>query len=117
MKQCFRATRRLFSIVLLCCGFVGVTSCVKLSQPVTALKGQNASQSATTEISSAPRLDINTVTPEQLEKLPGIGRTLAARIVEHRERYGRFRRAEHLIIVRGISDRRFRLIRELITVE
>jgi competence protein ComEA len=49
-----------------------------------------------------------------LEALPGIGEALAARIVEHRQRYGRFRRAEHLIMVRGMSDRRFRKLRELV---
>ena len=47
----------------------------------------------------------------------GIGKALATRIFEHRERYGPFRRVEHLIIVRGISDNRFRALRELITVE
>jgi len=52
-----------------------------------------------------------------LEKLPGIGRGLAERIVEHREKYGPFRRPEHLIMVRGISDKRFRALRDSITVE
>jgi DNA uptake protein ComE-like DNA-binding protein len=42
---------------------------------------------------------------------------LAARIIEHRERYGTFRRPEHLIIVRGISDKRFRALRDLITID
>jgi len=54
---------------------------------------------------------------QELEKLPGIGKGLAERIVDHREKYGPFRRTEHLIIVRGISDKRFRGLRDLITVE
>jgi competence protein ComEA len=49
--------------------------------------------------------------------LPGIGPGLAARIIEHRERHGRFRRVEHLIMVRGLSDRRFREMRSYVTVE
>ncbi|MGH9943991.1 MAG: ComEA family DNA-binding protein [Pyrinomonadaceae bacterium] len=53
------------------------------------------------------RININTAAREELEKLPGVGAGLAARIVEHRERYGPFRRAEHLMMVRGISERRF----------
>lgn len=65
---------------------------------------------------NAPRIDINTATEHELETLPGIGPALAARIVEHRRRYGPFRRPEELIIVRGISERRFRQIRHLITV-
>jgi len=41
---------------------------------------------------------------------------LAARIIEYREKHGPFRRPEHLIIVRGISDRDFRVLRDLITL-
>ena len=41
---------------------------------------------------------------------------LAERIIEHREKFGPFRRPEHLIIVRGISDKRFRALQNLITV-
>jgi competence ComEA-like helix-hairpin-helix protein len=66
---------------------------------------------------NAQRININTAPAAQLEKLPGIGKGLAERIIEHRERFGPFRRIEHLIIVRGISDRRFRALRDLITVE
>jgi len=49
--------------------------------------------------------------------LPGIGKGLAERIIDHREKFGPFRRPEHLIIVRGISDKRFRALQDLITVE
>jgi competence protein ComEA len=48
--------------------------------------------------------------------LPGIGPGLAMRIIEHRQRYGRFRRAEHLIMVRGLSDERFRVLRPFAVV-
>ncbi|HEX8174333.1 MAG TPA: helix-hairpin-helix domain-containing protein [Pyrinomonadaceae bacterium] len=78
------------------------------------------------QIASAPFLDpervpqspvnINTAQAEELERLPGIGRALAARIIAFREEYGPFRRAEHLIMVRGIGDRRFRRLRPFITV-
>jgi competence ComEA-like helix-hairpin-helix protein len=68
-------------------------------------------------LSPATRININTATPNELETLPGIGKAMAARIIEHREKYGRFRRPEHLIIVRGISDRKFRALREFIAVD
>jgi len=61
--------------------------------------------------------NLNTATREELAGLPGIGQTMAARIIAHRERYGPFRRAEHLMMVRGISDRRFRQLRALVSVE
>src|SRR2546423_120335 len=62
-------------------------------------------------------ININTASANELETLPGIGKGLADRIIDHRERFGPFRRMEHLIIVRGISDRRFRALRDLVTVQ
>lgn len=61
-------------------------------------------------------ININTASVSDLEELPGVGKVLAERIVEHRENYGPFRRAEHLLMVRGISDRKFRELRPMLTV-
>jgi competence ComEA-like helix-hairpin-helix protein len=85
--------------------------------PSTTQTQANDQQSAATKQSTPARININTATANELETLPGIGKGLAARIIEHREQHGPFRRPEHLIIVRGISDKRFRGLRELITVE
>lgn len=65
----------------------------------------------------APLVNVNDASAAELEKLPGVGRALAARIVAHRAEYGRFRRPEHLMMVRGVSDRRFRALRALIRAE
>lgn len=73
-----------------------------------------------TVASSGPatkRININIATANDLETLPGIGKGLAERIVAYREKHGPFRRPEHLIIVRGISDKRFRGLRDIVTVE
>jgi competence protein ComEA len=61
--------------------------------------------------------NINTASLAELEKLPGVGRSIAERIIAHRKQYGPFRRAEHLMMVRGISDRKFRDMQTLIVVE
>ena len=53
----------------------------------------------------------------ELEKLPRVGRETARKIVEHRERHGAFQRAEDLIMVSGMTDKKFREIRKLIKVE
>ena len=92
-----------------------VSGCVKRnsSQPVNPARSGSLSEQRTPH----SRININTASATELEKLPGIGKALAARIVEHREKYGAFRRAEHLIMVRGFSDRRFRALQEMITVE
>src|SRR5437763_16993291 len=97
------------------------TACVKRArnQPVTIQQPTNDRQSIAliANYQQTPRININTAPAAELETLPGIGTALAARIIEHREKYGPFRRVEHLIIVRGISDKRIRALRELITVE
>jgi competence ComEA-like helix-hairpin-helix protein len=62
-------------------------------------------------------ININTATSQELERLPGVGKVTAERVVAHRHQYGPFRRAEHLMMVRGISDRKFRAIRPMIVVE
>jgi competence protein ComEA len=64
-----------------------------------------------------PRININSASANELETLPGVGPGLAERIIEHRQKYGPFRRPEHLLIVRGIGDKRFRALQDLITVE
>lgn len=66
---------------------------------------------------SSARININTASAGELESLPGIGKAFAARIIEHRDKYGPFRKPEHLIIVRGLSARRFSQFRDMITVE
>lgn len=68
-------------------------------------------------IKSQHALNINTADKHSLEALPGIGAELAAKIIEHRTRYGPFRKPEHLLIVDGISERRFHDVENLITTD
>lgn len=113
--------RALLSLPLACALSLLNTSCVKLPRHASQLSeqtGRSISQmEATTEATRASLININTASTKELESLPGIGKGLASRIVAFREQYGRFRRAEHLLMVRGISDRRFRAMRALITAE
>jgi len=84
---------------LTCCA----VACAKRSRATANASANYTSASPTTQ-----RLNLNTAPAKELEVLPGIGKGLAERIVEHREKYGPFRRAEHLMMVRGISETRFR---------
>jgi competence ComEA-like helix-hairpin-helix protein len=92
-------------------------SCVKLPRRASFNDGQTGSAAASVNPSNLDFIDINTATRGELEQLPGIGEALASRIIEHREKYGRFRRLEHLLLVRGISERRYRTISERLKVE
>jgi competence protein ComEA len=103
-------------------------ACVKRSRVAISSNKTNDSATQATQKeandqqpTSVPKtnqlININTASANELETLPGIGKGLAARIIDHRERFGPFRRPEHLIIVRGISDRRFRALRDLVAVQ
>ena len=103
------------SVLALLCA----ASCVRLPRR-PAVAGTVETRRVETEAARAvttPPVDINRATREELERLPGIGPALASRIVEHRERYGAFRRVEHLLVVRGISERRFAELRPYITAD
>jgi competence ComEA-like helix-hairpin-helix protein len=62
-------------------------------------------------------ININAADAAELESLPGIGKIIAERIIEHRSKYGPFRRVEHLMMVRGISEERFLKLRPFITAQ
>ena len=51
------------------------------------------------------RINVNTATTKELEKLPGIGPVLARRIVEYRQQHGYFRQLSDLLLVRGIGPK------------
>lgn len=105
---------------VLCSVTVG---CVRRSYSSVGQGAPEAIEKSATSGTSQPqsgspsRININTASAAELEKLPGIGKAFAERIIEHREKFGPFRRPEHLIMVRGISDKRFRALQDLITVE
>ncbi len=102
-------------IILCCLTAAAPPSCVKLPRRADA-RGSQQTQAQQAR-ADAPLIRINEASREELERLPGVGPALAARIVEHRERFGRFRRAEHLLLVRGISERRFLRLRPYVTAE
>ena len=88
--------------LLICCGQK------EAKQILPAQNQENLSQSA---------ININYASAEELEKLPHIGAKTAQEIIEHRETFGKFRKPAHLMLVRGISDKRFREMRNLVKVE
>jgi len=111
---------RFFPLLRFCyalLAFACVSSCVKLPRRAGVINSLTTSERAPTRSASTTLININTASREELEKLPGIGEGLAARIIEHRGRHGAFRRAEHLIMVRGISERRFDELRAFVTID
>src|SRR5277367_1889179 len=53
------------------------------------------------------KININTARVDQLQMLPGIGATLAFRIVAYRHENGSFKKLEDLQNVQGLTRKRF----------
>ena len=103
--------------VAICLILAGASAaCVKLPHQARAA-GAETTAVAQRRPNGQPLININTAPLAELDRLPGIGPGLAARIIEHRARYGPFRRTEHLLIVPGISERRFAEMRAFISTE
>lgn len=101
---------KLFSLLIIVYSSLFFISCRQNTQTQVST-AQNA------PMITESAVNINTAGAEELEKLPRIGSESAQRIVEHRRKYGAFRRAENLILVRGMSDKKFREIRSFVKVE
>ena len=61
-------------------------------------------------------IDLNTADQALLETLPGIGPSLAQRILSYRQQIGGFTSKEQLLNVSGIGSKRYAQIEALVTV-
>lgn len=62
-------------------------------------------------------ININKATEAQLETLPGIGSSLASRIIEYREQNGNFSNIEDIKNVSGIGESKYENIKDFICVK
>ena len=84
-----------------------------------SLTGALMTPSAAASISrpqNEERININTASVDELQRLPGVGPAIASRIVEHRRKHGPFKRPPDIVIVRGMSAKLYRRIAHLIRV-
>lgn len=63
------------------------------------------------------KVNINTATSEELQKLPGIGESIANRIITYRKENGKFKEIEDLKNVSGIGEAKFNNIKSYIFVK
>lgn len=90
---------------------------------VCALANPAAAQESSPAETEAPaagnmeRVELNTADEAALETLPGIGPRTAELIIEYRSRNGGFEKIEDLMNVRGIGERTFLRLRELVRVD
>lgn len=61
-------------------------------------------------------ININSASASQLDSLPGIGPSYAQRIIEYRNSSGGFKAKEELKNIKGIGDKTFDKLKDLITI-
>jgi len=62
-------------------------------------------------------ISLNKANQDELQKLPGIGPVIAARIISHRSQNGPYHSVEELLKVKGIGEKVLNRIKPLIIVE
>ena len=62
-------------------------------------------------------ININKATEQELKNLPGIGASLASKIIDYREQNGKFSTVEDIKKVNGIGNNKFENIKEYICVK
>ncbi len=118
-----RPGRYAAAIVLAACGLASVYWAARSgSQPASVQGSANtelraSSSTPATPIASPGILDLNTATSAELELLPGVGPSLAARIVEYREKNGPFKNFDDLDKVYGFGPKMLEKIRPLVEVK
>ena len=105
---CCSAARRIF---LSLCQFHAVA----LAILALALFLPAASTFAKKKVPDHP-IDLNEANEKELEELPGVGPTTAKAIIEFREKSGKFKRVDDLLVIRGISEAKLSKMRRYLVV-
>jgi len=77
---------------------------------------QVAGASISTSENQSGKININTADAAELDKIPNIGPTRAADIIFYRESKGGFKTIEEMKNIKGIGDKTFESMKDLITV-
>jgi len=62
------------------------------------------------------KININTATSAELQKLPRIGEKVAQKIIDYRKENGKFKSTTDLMKIKGIGEKIYDLIKDRITV-
>ena len=86
------------------------------TQIVTANVG-NTNTAINTNNGQSVKININTADSETLQELPNIGPTKAQAIIEYRNQNGSFKSIDEIKNVKGIGDKTFEQLKDLICID
>ncbi|MEG2009873.1 MAG: ComEA family DNA-binding protein [Oscillospiraceae bacterium] len=89
------------------------------SDPENAFPAPSGEQTAPPQLpvnTAAPLININTADAKTLCELPGVGASLAEKIISYRVKYGAFTHISNILDVSGIGAAKYEDIKNLITV-
>ena len=84
---------------------------------IVATRGSSSGNQEKTKNAVKPLYDLNSATQKELEAVPGIGPTLATRILQYRAKHGRFGSYEDLLKVYGIGPVKLEQLRSYLFVK
>lgn len=92
----------------------------KINEYISDGGGQNvvysADASSNTEMNKSKKININTAGKEELQKISGIGPSLAEKIISYRNSNGKFKKIEDIKNVNGIGENKYRNIKDSICI-
>ena len=118
----------LVQVILIGAGFVllstvtkkpSITACSTTSDIIENQKENLKPEPQITATSTERELvvNINTAPPEELELLPGIGGSIAQKIIEYRDQNGSFKTIEDIKNISGIGDKKFEDMKKYIVTQ
>lgn len=81
-----------------------------------AAEAKGSAKAGATASADAGPVDLNSASADQLVAVPGIGESLARRIVEFRDKNGAFQSVDDLLKVQGIGEKSLQKLRPHLTV-
>lgn len=84
---------------------------------VNSKEATNSIPNSSTTDTTSKKVNINTATQEELDTLPGIGPSIAAKIIDYREQNGKFNSIEEIKEVSGIGEAKYEKIKDSITIK
>jgi len=105
--------RRVLDVWFVLCLIGGVVS-LCCAAPAAAAPG--APEGASAQVKGQGSVDVNAASEEELVNVPGIGKSLARRIVEFREKNGPYRQIEDLLKIQGIGEKSLQKLRPYLSV-